>query len=60
MKEDTKVRTILDFGDYNFPCILWPSKKIYVHENKERTNQSDEKKQEEKRVSRGKFHEESY
>ena len=57
MKEDSKVRTILDFGDYNFPCISWPSKRIYVNENKERTNQSEEKKQAEQYI---KFQEENF
>ena len=57
MKEDTKIRNILDYGDYNFPCISWPSKKIYVHENKERTNQAEEKKQAELYV---KFQDENF
>jgi hypothetical protein len=28
MKEDTKVRNVLEFVDYNFPFISWPSRKI--------------------------------
>ena len=57
MKEDSKVRTILDFGDYNFSCISWPSKQIYVNENKERTNQVSDKKQAELYL---KFQEENF
>ena len=57
MKEDSKVRTILDYGDYNFPCILWPSKRIYVHENKKRMHQAEEKKQAELYV---KFQDENF
>ena len=42
---DSKIRNILDFGDYNFPTIKWPSRNVYVHEKRERVNQAAEKKQ---------------
>ena len=42
---DSRIRNILDFGDYNFPCIKWPARKVYVHENTERNNRAGEKKQ---------------
>ena len=42
---DSRIRNILDFGDYNFPGIKWPSRKVYVHENTERNTHSGEKKQ---------------
>ena len=42
MKEDTKVRNVLQFGDFNFPFISWPSKSIYSHE---REKKSSEKRQ---------------
>ena len=43
-KVDPKCRTILQLGDYNFPFLSWPSRKIYenqIHENRK----SDKKKQ---------------
>ena len=43
MKKDSKIRTIFQLGDYNFPCISWPSRKIYVQENRE--NKASEKLQ---------------
>ena len=42
MKEESKVRNIFQVGDYNFPCISWPSGKIY---SQERQTKSQEKKQ---------------
>ena len=41
-EKDPKVKDILQFGDYNLPCISWPSHKIYV---KHVENKSEEKKQ---------------
>ena len=32
MKNDPKCKTIIQFGDYNFPFLSWPNKQIY--ENK--------------------------
>ena len=46
MKYDTKIRNMLDFGDYNFPCISWTTRSVYEHEREERNN-SPEKKQDE-------------
>ena len=46
MKNDCKVRTILKFGDFNFPFLKWPSRKIYS--TNERAVKSDEKLQAEK------------
>ena len=43
--ENSRIQNILDFGDYNFPSIRWPSRTIYVNDNTERTNQAGEKKQ---------------
>ena len=43
MKEDSKIRNILLFEDFNFPCISWPSRQIYSQQG--RTVKSDEKKQ---------------
>ena len=45
MKEDSKVRIILKFGDFNFPFISWPSWNIYAENHEGRKVKSDEKKQ---------------
>ena len=42
---DSRTRNILDFGDYNFPCIEWPLRRIYVNENAEKINKDGEKQQ---------------
>ena len=47
MKYDCKIRTILKFGDFNFPFLKWPSRKIYSSTN-ERAVKSDDKLQAEK------------
>ena len=41
-EKDPKVKDILQFGDYNLPCITWPSRKIYT---KHVENKSEEKQQ---------------
>ena len=41
-EKDPKVKDILQFGDYNLPCISWPRKQIYAR-NVE--NKSEEKQQ---------------
>ena len=43
MKEHSKVRNFLLFGDFNFPCISWPSRQIYSQQG--RVTKSDDKKQ---------------
>ena len=45
MNKDPKIRKIIDFGDYNFPCILWPSRKIYVQDQEDGKNKASMKKQ---------------
>ena len=45
IEKDPKTKTILQFGDYNFPCISWPSKKIYQKEQDGRQNKATEKEQ---------------
>ena len=47
-EKDTKVKDILILGDFNLPCISWPSGKIY---QKEVAQKSREKKQAENLVS---------
>ena len=47
-EKDPKVKDILILGDFNLPCISWPSGKIY---QKEVTQKSREKKQAENLVS---------
>ena len=42
IEKDPKIKYILQFGDYNLPCIEWPSRKIYV---KNVENKSGEKQQ---------------
>ena len=44
MKTDSKCKTILQVGDYNFPFLSWPSRKIYENQIQEE-KKSDEKKQ---------------
>ena len=41
-EKDPKVKDILQFGDYNLPCIEWPSRRIYA---KNVENKSEEKQQ---------------
>ena len=41
-EKDPKVKDILILGDFNLPCISWPSGEIY---QKEVTQKSREKKQ---------------
>ena len=41
-EKDPKVKDILQFGDFNLPCITWPSRKVYV---KHVENKSQEKQQ---------------
>ena len=43
-KVDPKCKTILQVGDYNFPFLSWPSRKIYANKIQEE-RKSDEKKQ---------------
>ena len=45
---DLKVKDILQFGDFNLPCISWPSGKIY---EKNITQKSKEKQQAEALVN---------
>ena len=45
MKEESKVRTILTFGDFNFPFISWPSRQVYCDNRQGRETQSDQKRQ---------------
>ena len=45
MNEDSKIRNIIDFGDYNFPCISWPSRRVYVLDQEARKNKACMKKQ---------------
>ena len=45
LEKDPKTKTILQFGDYNFPCISWPSKRIYQKEQENRNNKASEKEQ---------------
>ena len=47
-EKDTKVKDILILGDFNLPCISWPSGKIF---QKEVAQKSREKKQAENLVS---------
>ena len=47
-EKDTKVKDILILGDFNLPCISWPSGKIY---QKEVAQKSREKKQAENLVN---------
>ena len=42
---DSRTRNILDFEDYNFPCIKWPLRRIYVNKNTERINKAGDKEQ---------------
>ena len=44
MKTDPRCRTILQFGDYNFPFIKWPSGTIYEN-NMQEEKKADVKKQ---------------
>jgi exonuclease III len=43
-KENTKAKTILGVGDYNFPFIKWPSNRIYSRD-KEPAQMASEKEQ---------------
>ena len=45
MKTDPKCKTIIQLGDYNFPFLSWPSRKIYQNEI-ENAKKSDEKQAE--------------
>ena len=45
MEKDPKLMTILQFGDYNFPFISWPSKAIYKGNQVNRQVKSGEKEQ---------------
>ena len=43
MEKDPKLKTMLQFGDYNFPFISWPSKSIYQGNQQNRLAKSSEK-----------------
>ena len=43
LKEESKVRTILPFGDFNFPFISWPSRQIYCNNRQGRETQRHQK-----------------
>ena len=34
MNKDPKIQNIIDFSDYNFPCISWPSRKYMYRTRK--------------------------
>ena len=44
MKIDVKCKKIVQVGDYNFPFLSWPSRKIYENQIQD-SRKSDEKKQ---------------
>ena len=48
VEKDPKVKDVLILGDFNLPCITWPSGKIY---QREVSKKSGEKKQAENLVS---------
>ena len=45
MKENSKIRNLLYFGDFNFPNISWPEGNVYSPGKEERENKSEENKQ---------------
>ena len=45
MKEDKSFRTILTFGDFNFPFISWPSRQVHCDRRTDNESQSDAKRQ---------------
>ena len=45
LEDDSRVKDILQFGDYNFSFISWPQKSIYQYGQEERENKASNKEQ---------------
>ena len=48
MKQNSQIRNLLYFGDFNFPDLKWPGGNVYSGDKENRESKSDENKQAER------------